>query len=71
VNISEIDWIEAAGDYVTLHGRKQSWLLGETISDMEAELTPDGFARIHLSTIVNLERIVEMKALDNGGYLRM
>jgi len=68
VKTSEIDWIEAAGDYVTLHGRKQSWLLRETISEMEAKLAPNGFARIHRSTIVNLDQIVEMKALDNGEY---
>jgi two-component system LytT family response regulator len=68
VKISEIDWIEAGGDYVTLHARKQSWLLRETISEMETKLAPNGFARIHRSTMVNLERIVEMKALDNGEY---
>jgi two-component system LytT family response regulator len=68
VKISEIDWIEAADDYVTLHARKQSWLLRQTISEMETNLAPNGFARIHRSTMVNLERIVEMKALDNGEY---
>jgi two-component system LytT family response regulator len=68
VKTSEVDWIEAAGDYVTLHVGKKSLLMRETITDLEKKLAPDGFARIHRSTIVNLERIAEMRALDNGEY---
>lgn len=68
VKTSEVDWIEAAGDYVTLHVEKKSLLMRETITELEKKLAPDGFARIHRSTIVNLERIVEMRALDNGEY---
>ena len=68
VKISEVDWVEATGDYVTLHVGKKSLLLRETITEMEKKLAPDGFARIHRSTIVNLERIAEMRALDNGEY---
>jgi two-component system LytT family response regulator len=68
VKIAEIDWMEAAGDYVTLHLGKKSWLLRETISELEKKLEAAGFIRIHRSTIVNQERIVEMRALDNGEY---
>jgi two-component system LytT family response regulator len=68
VKISEIDWVEAAGDYVTLHVGKKSWLLRETISEIERKLEPNGFTRIHRSTVVNLERVGEMRALDNGEY---
>ncbi len=68
VNICEIDWVEAAGDYVTLHVGKKSWLLRETVADMEKKLRDKGFARIHRSTIVNTERIAEMRVLDNGEY---
>jgi two-component system LytT family response regulator len=69
VKISEIDWVEAAGDYVSLHAAKKSWLMRETITSIERTLGPKGFARIHRSTIVNLDRIGEMRALDNGEYL--
>lgn len=68
VKASEVDWVEAAGDYVTLHVGKKSLLLRETITEMERKLGADGFTRIHRSTIVNLEQIVEMRALDNGEY---
>jgi two-component system, LytTR family, response regulator len=68
VKTSDIDWVEAAGDYVTLHAGKKSWLLRETIAEMERKLQAKGFARIHRSTLVNTERIGEMHALDNGEY---
>lgn len=69
VKIAEIDWVEAAGDYVSIHSGKKSWLLRETISSIEKRLAPYGFARIHRSSIVKVERIAEMRALDNAEYL--
>ena len=68
VKVSEIDWVESAGDYVTLHVAKKTWLLRVTISGIERQLAGKGFFRIHRSLIVNAERIVEMRALDNGEY---
>jgi two-component system LytT family response regulator len=68
VRTSEIDWVEAAGDYVTLHVGKKSWLLRETIAEMDRKLQAKGFSRIHRSTLVNTERIGEMHPLDNGEY---
>ena len=68
VRIADIDWVEAAGDYVILHAGKKSWLLRETIAAMEQKLQSSGFVRVHRSAIVNTERIVEMHALDNGEY---
>jgi two-component system LytT family response regulator len=66
VKTSEVDWVEAAGDYVTLHVGKKFWLLRETISEMEAKLQPKGFTRIHRSAIVNTDRIAEIHPLDSG-----
>lgn len=68
VKPAELDWVEAAGDYVMLHVGKKSWLLRESVTAMANKLEPSGFMRIHRSTIVNLERIAEMRALDNGEY---
>ncbi len=68
VKTSEIDWVEAAGDYVTLHVGKKSWLLRETIAELDRKLQVKGFTRIHRSAIVNTERIGEMHPLDNGEY---
>lgn len=64
----EIDWIEAQGDYVRLNSAGKRYLLREKIGDLEDQLSPDKFLRIHRSTIVNIERIKEMQALYYGEY---
>ena len=65
---SEIDWIAAAGNYVSLHVKKESYLLRETIGGMEAQLDPATFPRIHRSQIVNLNRIRELHPWSHGEY---
>lgn len=65
---ADIDWIGAAGDYTELHVAAKVWLMREPLSALELKLGPLGFARIHRSTIVNTERVVELKALDDGEY---
>jgi two-component system, LytTR family, response regulator len=65
---SEIDWIEAAGNYVDLHVKKESHLLRETIGGMESQLDPAKFLRIHRSQIVNLDRIRELRPWSHGEY---
>ena len=65
---AEIDWIEAAGNYVRLHMGRESRLLRETMTDLERRLDPARFLRIHRSTIVNLDRIREMHPWFSGEY---
>ena len=67
VNIVEIDWIEAADNYVALHVGKDSHLLRETMNALEARLAKP-FMRISRSTIVNTERIKELQPLFHGDY---
>ncbi|MCI0415546.1 LytTR family DNA-binding domain-containing protein [bacterium] len=62
----EIDWIEAHGKYVTIHSGKESHLLREGISSLEGDLNPGKFARIHRSTIVNVDRIKELLPWFHG-----
>lgn len=68
LSTDEIDWIEAQGNYVCLHCRKETHLLRETISGLEAQLDPKKFARIHRSQIVNLDRIKELHPWSHGEY---
>jgi two-component system, LytTR family, response regulator len=68
VKIDDIDWIEAADNYVDLHVGKQSHLLREKLSTLEARLAPEKFVRISRSTIVNVERIKELQSLFRGAY---
>ncbi len=64
----DVDWIEASGNYVRLHIGKESHLLRETMSSLETRLDPRVFARIHRSTIVNIERIRELHHIFHGDY---
>ncbi|MFQ5650929.1 MAG: LytR/AlgR family response regulator transcription factor [bacterium] len=65
----EIDWIEAAGNYVRLHTGTDSHLLRDTMSNLEANLDPEQFLRIHRSIIVRIDRIKEFQPWFNGEYV--
>jgi two-component system LytT family response regulator len=69
LNVEEVDWIEAADNYVELHVGSESHLLRETISGLAAKLDPARFLRIRHSTIVNIERVKELRPLFRGEYL--
>ena len=62
----QIDWIEAQGKYVAIHSGKESHLLREGITSVEADLDPKKFVRIHRSTIVNIDRIKELHPWFHG-----
>jgi two-component system LytT family response regulator len=68
LRMDEIDWIEAAGNYVKLHVGTTSHLLRETMNSIETRLDPEKFFRIHRSRIVNMERIQELQPWLNGEY---
>ena len=61
VPADDIDWVEAAGNYAILHVRKETHILRETMSALEAQLAPAGFLRVGRSAIVNLRRIKELQ----------
>jgi two-component system, LytTR family, response regulator len=76
----EVDWMEAAANYVEVYARGKSFLVRTTISSLEQKLDPRRFTRIHRSTIVNVDRIAEIRSdahgdfdvlLTNGKVLRM
>jgi two-component system, LytTR family, response regulator len=66
VKPAEIDWIEAVGDYVKLHVAAESHMLRATMADMEKRLGGVGFARIHRSRLVNLDRVKELRTMFQG-----
>jgi two-component system LytT family response regulator len=69
VRIEDIDWIEAAANYVRLHVGKENHLLRESMSGLEGKLDTARFVRIHRSTIVNIERIRELQPAFHGDYV--
>ncbi len=62
---SEVDWIEAQGDYACLHTGTGEYLLRETMASLERRLAGH-FARIHRSALVNVERVREVRSRRNG-----
>ena len=66
LSTEEIDWIEAADYYASIHTGGQSYLLRETLNDLEKRLDPQRFIRVHRSAIVNIERVREIHPLFRG-----
>jgi len=69
VQADEVEWIEAGGNYVTLHVGKQSHMIRGTMRRMEEVLDPGRFGRVHRSAIVNLDRIREIQPWFNGDFV--
>jgi len=65
----EIDWVEAADNYVRLHVGAESHLLRETLGSLEGRLDAAKFMRIHRSTVVNVDRMKELQPWFHGDYV--
>jgi hypothetical protein len=63
---TDIDWLQAEGNYVGLHVNGHDYLLRSTLTDFLAQLDPTLFVRVHRSHAVNLGRIREIEPLDGG-----
>jgi len=69
VRTGDIDWIEAASNYVRLHVGRETHLIRESMMGIEARLSPGRFLRIHRTTIVNLDRLRELQPWFSGEYI--
>jgi two-component system LytT family response regulator len=69
VDLSDVDWIQAADNYVTLHAGRHEHVLRETLARLEKELDPDRFVRIHRSAIVQVDRIRELRPAFHGDFV--
>jgi len=67
--LDEIDWVEAAANYVKINVGKQSYLLRKGIGEIAEKLDPELFVRIHRSAIVNVRRIKELHPVNSGEYI--
>jgi DNA-binding LytR/AlgR family response regulator len=63
---TDIDWLQAEGNYVGLHVNGHDYLLRATLTDFLTQLDPAAFVRVHRSHAVNLGRIREIEPLDGG-----
>jgi two-component system LytT family response regulator len=72
LDVTTIDWIDAAGDYMCLHAGGQTHVLRATMKELEDMLDPAVFQRVHRSTIVNLARVRSLRPHVNGEcFLRL
>lgn len=69
IRIDDIDYIEAAGNYVKIHVAGKMHLVREGMNSLEAKLDPHRFLRIHRSVIVRIDRIRELESLYQGDYV--
>jgi two-component system, LytTR family, response regulator len=68
INIADILWLEANGDYVDVHTPTKTYLLRETMQNMEQQLYVHGFQRVHRSAIVKLALVIELITAPSGDY---
>lgn len=69
VPVVDIDWVDAAGDYMCIHTKDgQTHILRKTMKELEQELDPKLFVRVHRSAIVNVHTIVKLQMLPNGEH---
>ena len=68
VDQEDIEWIDAAGDYMCVQANGTTYIMRKTMKELEKELDPDILQRIHRSTIVNIKQVREMESHINGEY---
>ena len=68
VPTDDIDWVDAAGDYMCIHANDETHVMRITMKELEDQLDPANFQRVHRSTIVNLDRVVKVCSHMNGEF---
>lgn len=69
---TDIEWLQAQGNYIGIHVNGHDYLLRSTLSDFLAQLDPARFVQVHRSYAANLDRVAEIEPLDSGdARLRM
>lgn len=71
LKVDDIDWIEAADYYAKIHVGSAAYMIRETLANLEQQLDPERFVRIHRSSIVNLDRVQEMQPWFHGAFVVM
>jgi two-component system LytT family response regulator len=69
LDVDDIDWIDAAANYVKLNAGKEFYVLRQSIGHLSQRLNSSQFVRIHRSTIVNVQKIKELQPCNSGEYI--
>jgi two-component system LytT family response regulator len=68
IRIVDIDWIEAAGVYVTLHVGGKELLYRAALNDLAEKLDPRRFVRVHRSALINIESVLQLEPISHGEF---
>jgi two-component system LytT family response regulator len=68
IRVADIDWIESAGVYVNLHIAGKKLLYRSALNELSGHLDPMRFIRVHRSSIVNIDSIVELQPISHGEF---
>lgn len=68
LNLDEVEWIEAVGDYVHIHAQHESFLVLKTMRELEGRLDPNRFLRVHRSSIIRLQAVREIVPWTKGRW---
>lgn len=66
VDVGNIEWIDAAGDYMCVHADGETYVMRETMKSLAKQLDPKAFKRVHRSAIVNLSKVKALEPHSNG-----
>jgi two-component system LytT family response regulator len=69
LNVSDIDWIEASGNYVVIHVGLEKHVLRESLTSLESQFPADDFFRINRRTLVRLDAIAEVVAVERDQHV--
>lgn len=68
VRAADVDWIDAADNYLRLHANGREHLVRETLKSIETQLDPETFFRVHRSVIINIDRVESIEPCGHGEY---
>ena len=68
LDVSKIEWIEAQGDYAQIHSDDGKYLASQSMKKLESMLDPSTFVRIHRSSLINLNRLRQLRQTESGNY---
>jgi two-component system LytT family response regulator len=68
IRVIDIDWIEAAGVYVTLHVAGKELLYRAALNDLAERLDPRRFVRVHRSALINIESVLQLEPISHGEF---
>lgn len=69
INVADVDWISANGNYAQIHTGRRQYAIRQRLTSLESKLDPREVLRIHRSTIVNIRRIREIQRWFHGHHL--